>query len=456
MYKNICIVFIISMLLFILSIPSHAENFVSGTVSDMSGAPVQDAQITVISDYMVRQITYTDENGNYQVALPYYPVAVEEQPVQTFSLLQNYPNPFNPGTTIPYTLSESSHVELTIYSILGQKVRTLVSDYQSPGKHRVYWNGFDQNGYVVAAGVYLYTLSSDGSFQAKKMLLLDGYAGAGISKNAAVQKTAKTSQTKVEEQSYTVLVKAPGYMIYDETIDVGESDYPLDISLEETQDAGTYVIPDIVEEWWKPDLRSYPGGFGTVVLSLEQTVDFEGTVSLSLEAKPEYHARLTSYVLDKEHPKTEWEVYPDAEIVIPNNVFELEDSVRVLSHHAGITDTLQLRISITHYDGSPQGILNPFVEWISTNYPQYSMFNKMDWIASNYCPGCTGGQVGAYINESFEIVSTWGGWAEYRYYKIRPREKNEYIFAARQSDVFEEIPVEDYRLEKTVIQGEFK
>ncbi len=443
MYTNTCSILVINLLLCLFSSALHAENIVSGTVCDMSGAPVQDAQVTVISEYMVRHIAYTDENGGYQVALPYYPVAVEEQPVQTFSLDQNYPNPFNPGTVIPYTLSEPSHVELTIYSILGQKVQTLVSDYQSPGDHQVYWKGCDRNGYGVAAGVYLYTLSAGGSFQAKKMLLLDGHSGSGVAHGAAIQKVAQSSQTKVEEQTYTVLVKAPGYMIFDETINVEENDYLLDISLEETQDAGTYTIPDPEEKWYLPDLYSYIGGYGTLILAINPSEDFRGTVSLSVNTDPAYHAGFTSYVLDKEHPITEFFVYPELDVVINDYM----DSLYVISQHEGMIDSLKLIIFINPFHFSGEGreeILDKFIEWVSSSYTQYSMFDDMEWLSYDKNPGATGGENWAYINDSFEVLGVWGMDLDYFYYTIRPRDQSEYIFAAREGlNGFEEIPVED-------------
>ncbi|NIV13716.1 MAG: T9SS type A sorting domain-containing protein, partial [Aliifodinibius sp.] len=55
----------------------------------------------------------------------------------TYRLLQNYPNPFNPNTVISYQLPVSSKVELTIYNLLGQEIRTLVNTKQSVGVYQV-------------------------------------------------------------------------------------------------------------------------------------------------------------------------------------------------------------------------------------------------------------------------------------------------------------------------------
>lgn len=89
-----------------------------------------------------------------------------------FELFQNYPNPFNPETVIRYHLPSASQVELAIYNILGQKVRTLVNSTLKPGAHKISWNGRNDAGVAVASGVYIYRLQADGYVKSRKMLLL--------------------------------------------------------------------------------------------------------------------------------------------------------------------------------------------------------------------------------------------------------------------------------------------
>ena len=93
-------------------------------------------------------------------------------PSLTFGLEANYPNPFNPETQIAYRLSTSGAVELAIYNILGQRIRTLVQEVQSAGRYRVVWNGRNDNGAPVASGIYLYRLSSTQEVQVRRLLLL--------------------------------------------------------------------------------------------------------------------------------------------------------------------------------------------------------------------------------------------------------------------------------------------
>ncbi len=89
-----------------------------------------------------------------------------------FELFHNYPNPFNPSTRITYQLPRSSEVELVIFDLLGQRVRTLVKGKQEPGTYKVQWDGRDDSGTTVASGIYLLRLSAGNFKQVQKMILL--------------------------------------------------------------------------------------------------------------------------------------------------------------------------------------------------------------------------------------------------------------------------------------------
>tara|TARA_B100000315_G_scaffold161453_1_gene149918 strand:- start:4222 stop:4485 length:264 start_codon:yes stop_codon:yes gene_type:complete len=86
--------------------------------------------------------------------------------------MQNYPNPFNSGTTISYTLPEKSDVQIIIYSLLGQPVRTLVNSNTHSGFHTVNWDGKDNSGDTVSGGIYLYRIRTANFTAVRKMLLL--------------------------------------------------------------------------------------------------------------------------------------------------------------------------------------------------------------------------------------------------------------------------------------------
>ncbi len=89
-----------------------------------------------------------------------------------FALKQNYPNPFNPGTTIAFDLPEAADVELVIYNILGQKVRTLINRRLPAGTHSATFDGRSDSNQKLASGVYLYRLSAGEYSQSRKMTLM--------------------------------------------------------------------------------------------------------------------------------------------------------------------------------------------------------------------------------------------------------------------------------------------
>ena len=110
--------------------------------------------------------TVTDANGaSTSLSLQTLPAA--------FSLADNFPNPFNPTTTIRYALPQAADVELTVYNVLGQPVRTLVAEHQSAGRYAVEWDATNDSGHSLSAGMYFYRLQAGGEFhEVKKMLLL--------------------------------------------------------------------------------------------------------------------------------------------------------------------------------------------------------------------------------------------------------------------------------------------
>ena len=101
--------------------------------------------------------------------------AVESEPQNvpvSFSLSQNYPNPFNPTTEIAYSLPKAGHVNLTVYNVTGQKVRTLVDARVAAGSHKVTFDGRDDYGRELSTGVYIYRLEANGKVLQKKMTLI--------------------------------------------------------------------------------------------------------------------------------------------------------------------------------------------------------------------------------------------------------------------------------------------
>ena len=87
-------------------------------------------------------------------------------------LSDNYPNPFNPYTTIEYQLDITQRVNVSIYDLLGRRIKTLVNDIKNAGQHTIQWDAKDSEGLIVAGGVYLYQIQTDSYNQSKKMVYL--------------------------------------------------------------------------------------------------------------------------------------------------------------------------------------------------------------------------------------------------------------------------------------------
>ncbi|MFC1475701.1 FlgD immunoglobulin-like domain containing protein [Candidatus Zixiibacteriota bacterium] len=116
--------------------------------------------------------TYTFER-KFAVTGPLdIPETGDAGPPLTFTLNQNYPNPFNSGTTISFRLLEPADVELSIYDILGRRVRQLASAGYSAGEQAVFFDGNDNSGRPVPSGVYLYQAKAGRQSVIRRMALI--------------------------------------------------------------------------------------------------------------------------------------------------------------------------------------------------------------------------------------------------------------------------------------------
>ena len=154
-----------------LSVPITYQEILEGV---FEGRPVNGATVrfNVKATDGIDTVDVTGDNRVIYVnRYEYLSTEGEGVPVE-FALHENYPNPFNPTTTLRFDLPEVSDITLTIYNMLGQKVRTF--DYQntSAGYHSVKWNATNDYGDPVGAGVYLYQLQTKDFVKTRKMVLL--------------------------------------------------------------------------------------------------------------------------------------------------------------------------------------------------------------------------------------------------------------------------------------------
>lgn len=113
-------------------------------------------------------------DGFFEVS-PGTDVGEENEPTgqpDRLTLFQNYPNPFNPITVIRYALPHECEVEITVYNISGQKVKTLAKQKERAGHRQVIWDGRNDEGEEVATGVYLYKIQAGEFTQSKKMVII--------------------------------------------------------------------------------------------------------------------------------------------------------------------------------------------------------------------------------------------------------------------------------------------
>lgn len=94
----------------------------------------------------------------------------------SFVLYQNFPNPFNPSTTIAFDIpllsTNETTVNISVYNILGQKINELLAGTLQAGRYSLKWDGRDQSGKNVPAGLYIYEINTPNYIESKKMMYL--------------------------------------------------------------------------------------------------------------------------------------------------------------------------------------------------------------------------------------------------------------------------------------------
>jgi subtilisin family serine protease len=137
-----------------------------GTTTEIKNYSYTDENIKMgMYSYRLRQI---DLDGTFEYTNS---VEIEVYAPDEFVLVQNYPNPFNPSTTIEFSVPEISNVNISVYSVIGEMVATVVNNTFNAGYHKVNFSAVN-----LPSGTYIYTLKATGEngvfVETKKMLLL--------------------------------------------------------------------------------------------------------------------------------------------------------------------------------------------------------------------------------------------------------------------------------------------
>ena len=101
-----------------------------------------------------------------------YPLTNFDYLIPSAMVVSTYPNPFTEEVNIRYNLDKAAKVDLRIYNLKGQLVKTLLNSQQSKGEHCVFWDACDERGRKISAGIYFLYLEKDGIRQAVKQLIL--------------------------------------------------------------------------------------------------------------------------------------------------------------------------------------------------------------------------------------------------------------------------------------------
>mgnify|MGYP001193212508 CR=1 FL=1 len=110
--------------------------------------------------------TLNPEAGPYKVT-----ASIQAVP-DNYVLSQNRPNPFNPTTDINYSVPTEAHVQIAVFNVLGEEIKTLVNDVQEAGSRTVTWDGTDKEGNRVESGIYFYKMTAGGYTDTHKMTLI--------------------------------------------------------------------------------------------------------------------------------------------------------------------------------------------------------------------------------------------------------------------------------------------
>ena len=150
-----------------------STSYVEGTNYAYSETGTTDTHISPLdkAPFEVTTNAPFDKMATYEVRIYFNksdtPSGVDDEIPTLFALKQNYPNPFNPYTTIEFSLSKGTSVELNIFNSVGQKAEVLVNTFLSAGEHSVRWDAS-----AFPSGIYLYRIESGKTSESRKMLLV--------------------------------------------------------------------------------------------------------------------------------------------------------------------------------------------------------------------------------------------------------------------------------------------
>jgi len=144
---------------FVLFTPSMSTDSLTAYNLQQQDAILASDHLPVVADFVLNK--NSNEVEPFQNDIPH-----------KFKLYQNFPNPFNPTTTIEYSLSENSNVNLLVYDLKGNVINKLHFNNQDVGCYSVTWDGSNTSGNKVSTGIYFYRMIVGHYMKTKKMFLM--------------------------------------------------------------------------------------------------------------------------------------------------------------------------------------------------------------------------------------------------------------------------------------------
>lgn len=179
---------------------------ISGTVRDsIDQRVIANAKITIVNlTTGITDSVFTNSSGNWNYDLLTSVNNFPELPTN-FLTAQNYPNPFYPTTTIEFLVPKSDNVQVLIHDVLGQLIDSR-TQFLNAGNYSIKWNAHG------SAGVYFYTIKTSKELVTKKMILLDGGAGSGLSEIQHGSKLPQSSFAKLTSVQTSLTISKFGYI----------------------------------------------------------------------------------------------------------------------------------------------------------------------------------------------------------------------------------------------------
>jgi hypothetical protein len=140
-----------------------------------SDGVINGSDVAVMAWLLAVPTADADQNGVVDAVDAWRAIAAVETPaaMKAAQLHPARPNPFNPATVLSFTLPTDARVDLAVYDLMGRRVRTLVAgESRAAGRHEMAWDGCDQSGQAVAAGVYVYRLEAGAEVLSGRMALV--------------------------------------------------------------------------------------------------------------------------------------------------------------------------------------------------------------------------------------------------------------------------------------------